>query len=444
MKKVLYILFLFLIPIMGIDQARVFINSGYIVMGISGTATKVNPTYFIVHNPASNAITQTSGGIVSEKEWGMLWWDIGTSAASYTVPFSYTDGTSLPLTVDASLGAGIGNGTILFSSWHGTAINCFSGASNPADNACYEPSDVTNMYPATSISSPTATDDSYYAVDRFWVIDASIGYTTKPSPEITFSYINTGANSEIAAPNVLTEANLIPQRFNSSLNTWGDWIGGNQTVSGVGGGVGAVSMAVKVPATKFFRSWTLSDSKAPMPIELISFSATCDSGNASIEWSSATESNNNHYTIEKTNDGINYKTVAVVNGVGTSSTVTNYSFTDRNPLIGTSYYRLSQTDNDGTTTILKEITFTGCENAANTIEAYAANGVITVNANSVTTDNYTITLLTVLGQALLTENHPIAIGDNSIKIRSDVSEGIYILNVKSDKVDYNKKLFIGR
>src|ERR1700739_2086577 len=329
MKKVLYILSLILAPLLGMGQARVFINSGYIVMGNS-LATTANRTYFIVHNSASNAITRSAGGIVSEREWGMLWWDIGApaSATTYSVPFSYNNITYVPLTFSLTTGnggtaSGAGTGTVLFSTWHGTSPNCWSGGADVADNLCYIPSDVTNMYPGSKISSPTTTDNSYYAADRFWVIDAGTGYSIKPSPTITFSYINSGS-SEIASPNVFTETALHAQRFNTTLGTWGDMYPSGTDNNAAGANIGAVTTSL-ISSSNFFRSWVLASTEAPLPITLTSFTANCDSGNGLIQWTSATESNNKEYTIDKSTDGVNYQTVAIVNGAGTTSTQHDYS-----------------------------------------------------------------------------------------------------------------------
>ncbi|HTA83870.1 MAG TPA: hypothetical protein VK783_13080, partial [Bacteroidia bacterium] len=233
MKKILFILLLF--PAMLFSQGEQFvIKSGYVVLA-NGSAAK--PTYLVIHNGATNAITRTAGGIISEAEYNMIWWDIGTNAGTYTVPFQYSTTNYLPLTFNVAT-AGVGSGTVKFSTYsdHGSVANC-NGGTGIADNYCYKPSDVTNMNalnPITVYPGTASTDDSYYAVDRFWILDANTGYTTKPNPEITFSYINAGISSEIAAPNVFTETSLIAQRFNSGLGTWGDWFGPSGTDAGTG------------------------------------------------------------------------------------------------------------------------------------------------------------------------------------------------------------------
>ena len=201
-------------------QADFVINKATPVYVVMNGGTSATPIYLVLNNGLSSAIKVTGagaqGGIVSESEFNMIWWNIGTNTGTYVIPFQYSTIRYLPLTFNNTGGAGVGSGTIKFSTYHTIADQKIGVTSTTG-----MPSDVTNMFPATSTSSPSATDDSYYVVDRFWVIDASGGatpYTTKPSPILTFSYNNTGGSSEIAAPNVLTETNLEAQRFNSTLS----------------------------------------------------------------------------------------------------------------------------------------------------------------------------------------------------------------------------------
>jgi hypothetical protein len=84
-----------------------------------------------------------------------------------------------------------------------------------------------------------------------------------------------------------------------------------------------------------------------LPIELIHFEATAASYSVDILWSTATEINNNFFTIERSPDMITWDIIGVVAGAGTTSAVHNYQFADQSPAAGLTYYRLKQTDFDG-------------------------------------------------------------------------------------------------
>ena len=84
-----------------------------------------------------------------------------------------------------------------------------------------------------------------------------------------------------------------------------------------------------------------------LPIELLTFTANCKGNAILLKWSTATETNNDFFSIEKSIDAINYELLGKVNGAGNSSQTLNYSFVDPNPIEGTGYYRLKQTDFGG-------------------------------------------------------------------------------------------------
>ena len=66
---------------------------------------------------------------------------------------------------------------------------------------------------------------------------------------------------------------------------------------------------------------------------------------ATLEWKTAEESNNHHFTIERSSDGANFSAIGTIPAAASAG---NYSFVDHNPFNGINYYRLSQTDIDGT------------------------------------------------------------------------------------------------
>ncbi len=86
-----------------------------------------------------------------------------------------------------------------------------------------------------------------------------------------------------------------------------------------------------------------------LPIELLSFDADYDGKAVKLNWTTASEINNDYFTIERTRDGTMYDYISTVPGAGNSNSINNYSARDVDPLPGTSFYRLLQTDYDGTT-----------------------------------------------------------------------------------------------
>ncbi|MFC2111437.1 T9SS type A sorting domain-containing protein, partial [Bacteroidota bacterium] len=91
-----------------------------------------------------------------------------------------------------------------------------------------------------------------------------------------------------------------------------------------------------------------NDGSNPLPIELLYLNATCGSkSEVLIKWSTASETNNDFFTLFKSTDGENWVVVENIKGSGSSNEVNNYEFTDETPEAHDTYYKLKQTDFNG-------------------------------------------------------------------------------------------------
>lgn len=93
-----------------------------------------------------------------------------------------------------------------------------------------------------------------------------------------------------------------------------------------------------------------SGSANPLPIELVFFKAKASNNAVELNWKTASEVNNDYFTLERSRDGIEFSSIGTVQGAGNSTHALNYSSNDYSPLKGIAYYRLRQTDYDGKTT----------------------------------------------------------------------------------------------
>ena len=90
------------------------------------------------------------------------------------------------------------------------------------------------------------------------------------------------------------------------------------------------------------------DYSAPLPIELVDFNSQIISNNTvSLNWTTATEINNDHFEIERSSSMSDFISIGEVKGAGNSVLEQQYSFKDNSPLTGMNYYRLKQIDFDG-------------------------------------------------------------------------------------------------
>lgn len=89
-----------------------------------------------------------------------------------------------------------------------------------------------------------------------------------------------------------------------------------------------------------------TDNSIPLPIELLSFKATVQQQDVKLTWSTASEHNNDFFTIERTVDAKEWISIGTLKGMGNSIVKRNYNFVDEKPYANVSYYRLKQTDFD--------------------------------------------------------------------------------------------------
>ncbi len=103
-----------------------------------------------------------------------------------------------------------------------------------------------------------------------------------------------------------------------------------------------------------------------LPVNLITYTAKAQNKTTDLIWKTASESNNSHFLVNRSNDGVHFTQLAKVNA--TSSNVATYSYKDTDPLNGVNYYQLLQVDNDGATTDLgvKSVNFS----LNNTVSVY--------------------------------------------------------------------------
>ena len=100
--------------------------------------------------------------------------------------------------------------------------------------------------------------------------------------------------------------------------------------------------------------WTLTngasfncDITQPLPVSLIDVYAERMDGTVQLTWITASETNNDYFTIERSSDGIEFTSIGTMKGAGNSNQLLHYQFSDDAPLSGLAYYRIKQTDFDG-------------------------------------------------------------------------------------------------
>ncbi|MBI9067495.1 MAG: T9SS type A sorting domain-containing protein [Salinivirgaceae bacterium] len=142
--------------------------------------------------------------------------------------------------------------------------------------------------------------------------------------------LTVGANADIIVDLTLP--------VGGTLSITGDLTGGNNTEI-LGSGNVTVGGTVDPPS--------LATDSQLLPVELVSFKTSLFRDRVILHWITASEENNDYFTIERSTDGVSFKEIKRVSGAGYSTEKRNYSHIDEKPAFGVNYYRLKQTDFNG-------------------------------------------------------------------------------------------------
>ncbi len=187
---------------------------------------------------------------------------------------------------------------------------------------------------------------------------------------------------------------------------------------------------------------------AVVPVEITSFNGYTVNNQIHLSWITASESNNDYFVIERSNDGQDFKAIGTVQGAGNSSSDINYSLVDYQPETGTNYYRLKQVDFDGQFKYypaLVAVEFNQDNNGNNKFYIYPnpSNGEI-ININTLLEDEILVVLYNLIGEivfskvALLENGHVVIAMDNYNKL----APGVYLIIGSSENEIYKQKLVI--
>lgn len=273
----------------------------------------------------SNLLTLSSGNIITGSHTLNLT-NTATQPVSGYSALAYIDGavaTSYPNTASASREFPIGKGSI----YRPVTIQQTTTSSSPVVRVEMINTPPSGSYPVEVGILSTA---------RYYSIDLLSG--TMNSPTIDLSFNTNG----IADESVVTPSNA---RIMRSVSPGGPWTneGGSGVFDPADPAGHATSGVTTIDNPTYF---TLGYQNQVLPITLQFFEAILKSDYVELNWATTTEINNDYFTIERSDESLQFDSISTVKGAGNSNVLLHYADLDRSPLGGISYYRLKQTDFD--------------------------------------------------------------------------------------------------
>ncbi len=192
-----------------------------------------------------------------------------------------------------------------------------------------------------------------------------------------------------------------------------------------------------------FSPFAIGDRLVPLPVELLSFTAKKVEKEVILNWSTATEINNSYFAIERSMDGENFMEIDQVAGAGNSNKIIAYSYTDRNVLTETTYYRLKQVDNDGNFSYsAKQSVQPSAEIMLGNIYPMPAMDNIFVPIETIKGGTYTVSISDLSGTVVYSEKFILPASSQTLNIStSDLNSGMYNLSImNSNGENHSMKL----
>ena len=200
-----------------------------------------------------------------------------------------------------------------------------------------------------------------------------------------------------------------------------------------------------------FTKKTIAVVPSSLPIKLKSFKAYNSNKGVIVEWSTASEINNDFFSVQRSIDGFNFIEIGRVRGAGNSTILLDYSYTDEHPYNGTSYYRLKQTDYDGKSETFNTMSVNLKEKLSDINEVHIYpnpfSDSFTAEFESIDKNELQIQLLSMSGVIIYNESIMIDEGKNSFHFSTpdNMKTGIYIFRVlNGSTVLTNEKVYCRR
>lgn len=195
----------------------------------------------------------------------------------------------------------------------------------------------------------------------------------------------------------------------------------------------------------FYTIGTLNYLISPLPIELIDFGAVKNNNKVDLFWSTATETNNDYFVVEKSKNGIDFEQVSIVKGAGNSINTIEYADVDYNPYQGISYYRLKQVDFSGKYTYSKIVTVNfNLSTVSISVFPNPTDGPINIALNNLENKEVLIVVRDILGKEFYTK---VKIIDDSetivaLDMERKLAPGTYIVVATSDNKLYSQTIIV--
>ncbi|MEL7122051.1 MAG: T9SS type A sorting domain-containing protein, partial [Bacteroidota bacterium] len=183
-----------------------------------------------------------------------------------------------------------------------------------------------------------------------------------------------------------------------------------------------------------------------VPVELMSFTAELYEQKVLLNWKTATEINNDYFEIERSKANGEFEVITTIDGAGTKYSISDYQFVDVDAQSGINYYRLKQTDFDGTfeySDIISVLVNNGKKYIGEYYPNPAINGHTNLDYFAVVDVALEVEVYDVNGRLVFGEKRNLALGNNLLSFDfNQFTSGVYMVRLVQGQQQVFRKLVL--
>jgi hypothetical protein len=406
-------------------RGRLYLNGSSTYPNSLVTVSNATNTAVIISRTDSTASALYPGGYLESEStvppYGNIRWNIGSTPGTYRFPFVQTvlaGGNFVPFEYQLVSGTA----DITAATYKTPASNLPLPLAQTVPLPTYD--DVTHL-----LGQYTGTPNDANTVDRFWMVNNASSGTA----HLKFRF----ASNEEPMPSV---APYRAQRWDPN----GILFPGSGGWEAPAPGQSYASFTVVDSSlVNYSNVWTLAGQSTPLPVELLEFTAVPVKDQVRINWTTASEFNNDYFEIERSVNQSDFTFIDRVKSKGASVNTQKYETFDMQPLQGIQYYWLRQYDYDGTLMSYGPVPVNFGKDRFEIVTA-----LITTNQQGITvvfdydsSEPYNYLIIDMLGQVVTSQGNNKAVkGVNVIDIPVDMSSGIYQIVLQNSTKTVSRKI----
>lgn len=172
-----------------------------------------------------------------------------------------------------------------------------------------------------------------------------------------------------------------------------------------------------------------------LPVELMKFSGSYSNNQVVLSWTTASETNNDYFMVEKSTNAIDFADIAKIKGAGNSNEIQDYTYLDANSNKGTTYYRLKQVDFDGKYSYSPIVTVVN--NANSDVKVIVNNEMKSIIIQNYSNSALDVFLFDVQGK--LWNYYRIGTGNSEI---GNINSGVYYVIINNGSNSSSQKIIM--